>query len=171
MFVIKKIETRQKTTVQNPVCTHPLKLLLKPKTRSFKRNTIELNVVLQSKSLDKSTELRSAFQKKDLFLRLFYGHHESNFWMNYWRRRLIDVGRKTTSQTRICSIIVCIQTLVINSELIAYVFVGKMKVPLLHYFPFILKPKAGDILTTGQYMKYHTICNLHLRPLLKGFLL
>ena len=64
--------------------------------------------------------------------------------------------------------IVRIHSLKIYTDLIQYNIVGDTKVPLLRCFPFILKLKSGDIITTGQYMNYQTFTNLQFRPLLKN---
>ena len=64
--------------------------------------------------------------------------------------------------------VVRIHSLMIYTDLIEYNIFGDMKAPLLLCFPFILKLKAGDITTTGQYMNYETFSNLQIRPLLKN---
>ena len=64
--------------------------------------------------------------------------------------------------------IVRIHSLMIHSDLVEYSIVGDTKVPLLRCFPSISKLKGGDIITTGQYMNYHTFSNLQFRPLLKN---
>ena len=63
--------------------------------------------------------------------------------------------------------IVCIQSLMIYSDLVEYNLVGDTKAPLLRCFPFISKLKGGDIITNGQYMNYQTFSNLQFGPLLK----
>ena len=65
--------------------------------------------------------------------------------------------------------IVRIQSLMIYSDLVEYNIVADTKAPLLRCFPFISKPKGGDIITTGQYMNYQTFSFLQFRPLLKIF--
>ena len=63
--------------------------------------------------------------------------------------------------------IVCIHSLMIYTDLVEYNIVGDTEAPLLRCFFFISKLKAGDIITTGQYMNYQTFRNLQFRPLLK----
>ena len=63
--------------------------------------------------------------------------------------------------------IVRIHSLMIYTDLTEYNIVGETKVPLLCCFPFIWKLKAGDIISTGQYMNYQSFSNLQFRPLLK----
>ena len=62
-----------------------------------------------------------------------------------------------------------IHSLMIYTDLIEYNIVGDTKTPLLRCFLLISKLKAGDIITTGQYMNYQTFSNLQFRPLLKSF--
>ena len=64
--------------------------------------------------------------------------------------------------------IVRILSLMIYTDLIEYNIVGDTKAPLLRCFPFISKLKAGDSITTRQYMNYQTFSNLQFRPLLKN---
>ena len=64
-------------------------------------------------------------------------------------------------------VIVRIHSLMIYSTLVEYNIVGDTKAPLPRCFPFISKLKAGDIITTRQYMNYQTFSNLQFRPLLK----
>ena len=61
-----------------------------------------------------------------------------------------------------------IHSLMIYTDLIEYINAGETKTPLLRCYPFILKLKARDIKTTGQYMNYQTFSNLQFRPLLKN---
>ena len=60
-------------------------------------------------------------------------------------------------------------SLMIYTDLIEYNIVGDTKFSLLPCFRFISRLKAGDFLTTGQYMNYQTVSNLQFRPLLKSF--
>ena len=59
-------------------------------------------------------------------------------------------------------------SLMIYTDLIEYNIVGDIKTPMLCCFLFISELKAGDIITTGQYMNYQTFSNLQIRPLLKN---
>ena len=65
--------------------------------------------------------------------------------------------------------IVRIHSLMIYTDLIEYNIVGDTKVPLLCCFVFNSKLKAGDLLTTGQYINYQIFSSLPFRPLLKRF--
>ena len=64
--------------------------------------------------------------------------------------------------------IVRIHPRMVYTDLIEYNIVDDTKATLLRCFPFILKLKSGDIITTRQYMNYQTFSNLQLRPLLKN---
>ena len=64
--------------------------------------------------------------------------------------------------------IVRIHSLIIYTDLMEYNMVGDTKSPMLRCFPFISKLKAGDIVTTGQYMNYQTFSDLQFTPLLKN---
>ena len=77
---------------------------------------------------------------------------------------------KGTHQPEFVYDIVRIHSLLIYTDLIEYNIGGDTKAPLLRCFPFISKLKSGDIITSGQYINYHTFSNLQFRPLLKIFL-
>ena len=59
-------------------------------------------------------------------------------------------------------------SLMIDTDLIEHKNVGDTKAPLLCCFLLISKLKAGDIITTGQYMNYQTFSNVQFKPLLKN---
>ena len=65
--------------------------------------------------------------------------------------------------------IVRIHSLMIYTDLIEYDIGGDTKAPLLRCSPSISKLKAGDNITTRQYMNYQTFSNLQFGPLLKKF--
>ena len=44
----------------------------------------------------------------------------------------------------------------IYSDIIEYNIVGDTKTPFFRCIPFISKVKSGDIISTGQYMNYHS---------------
>ena len=62
-----------------------------------------------------------------------------------------------------------IHSLVINMDLIEYNIAGNTQVSLLRCFLFLSNLIAGDIVTTGQYMKYQTFSHLQFRPLLENY--
>ena len=61
-----------------------------------------------------------------------------------------------------------IHSLMIYTDIVEYNIVGDTKAPLLRCFPIISKLKSGDIITTGQYMNYHTFSNLQFGRLLEN---
>ena len=61
-----------------------------------------------------------------------------------------------------------IHSLMIYTDPNEYNIFGDTMAPNLRWFPFLSKPKAGDIITTGQYMNYQIFSNLQFRPLLKN---
>ena len=75
--------------------------------------------------------------------------------------------RKSPHEHELAYDIVRIDSLIIYRDLVEYNIAGDTKVPLLQCFPFISELKGGDIITTGQYMKYQTFSNLQFRPLHK----
>ena len=64
--------------------------------------------------------------------------------------------------------IVRIHALMVYTDIVEYRVVGDTNAPLLRCFPFISNLRSGDIVTTGQYMNYHTFGNLQFRRLLKN---
>ena len=60
-----------------------------------------------------------------------------------------------------------LHSLLIHTDLNEYVTVATRRL-LCCVFSFFSKLKAGDIITTGQWMNYQTINNLQFRPLLKN---
>ena len=75
-------------------------------------------------------------------------------------------GKRSHEQTFVYDI-VRIHSLMIYTDIVEYKIVGDTKTSLLRFFPFILKVKSGDIITTGQYMNSQTSSNLQFRRLLK----
>ena len=90
-----------------------------------------------------------------------------NFGSNVGDKFEVMLRRKGPHKPEFAYDIVRIQSLMIYTDLIEYNFVGYTKAQLLRCFLFLSKLKAGDIITTGQYMIYQTFNNLQIRPLLK----
>ena len=76
--------------------------------------------------------------------------------------------RRSPLEPQFANDIVRIHSLMIYSDLVEYSIVGDTKAPLLGCFPFISNLKGGEVITTGQYMKYQTFSNLQFRPPLKA---
>ena len=67
-FSTRNFRIRQNSTIWNLVFTLPLRILLKPGTLSFKKNTITAKTVSQLKCLEERKKSRFTLQMKDLFL-------------------------------------------------------------------------------------------------------
>ena len=91
-----------------------------------------------------------------------------NFVNNVGNQFGVLMKRKGPHEPQFAYDIVLIHSLMIYSDLVEYSIVGDTKAPSLRCFPFISKPKGGDIITTGQYMNYQTFSNLQFRRLLKN---
>ena len=68
--------------------------------------------------------------------------------------------------------IIRIHSLTIYSDIIEYNIVGDTKTLLLRCIPFIalysIQVKSGDIISTGQYMNYHSFKNIQFEKRLKN---
>ena len=168
-FLTKNFQSHQNIITWNLVLTLPLRILLKPWTLSFKKDTFTAKTVSQLKCLEERKKLRFTLQMKDLVLHslvlIWEGHI---FGSNVGNEFGVMLRGKGQRKTQFAYDIVRIHYLTINTDLIRYNIVGDTKPPLLRCFPFISKLKAGDNITTGQYMNYQTFSNLHFRPLLKN---
>ena len=80
----------------------------------------------------------------------------------------VIMKRKTPHLYQYSCDIIKIHSLMIYSDNIDYNIVGDTKTPLLHCVPFIFKVKTGDIIFTGQYLKYQSFTNLQFKKLLKN---
>ena len=67
-FPTRNFQIRQKSTIWNLVFTLPLRILMKPWTLSFKKDTITAKYVSQLRCLEVREKLRFALQMKDLVL-------------------------------------------------------------------------------------------------------
>ena len=92
-------------------------------------------------------------------------HYNNN---NVGNEFVVLMMRKGPHEPQFAYDIVRIHSLMIYSNLVEYSIVGDTKAVWLRCFPFISKPKGGDIITTGQYMNYQTFSNLQFRQLLKN---
>ena len=64
MFLTRNLQSRQNSITWNLVFTLPLRILLKPLTISFKKDTITAKTVSKLKCLEKRKRLRSTLQMK-----------------------------------------------------------------------------------------------------------
>ena len=74
---------------------------------------------------------------------------------------------KGPHKTEVAHDIVHINSLMIYTNLIDYTIDGDTKARLLRCLPFFSNLKAGDIITSGQYINSLKFRNLPFRPLLK----
>ena len=74
---------------------------------------------------------------------------------------------KRPNNTEFADDIVRIHYLIIHTDMLEYEEVSDTKAHSCIFF-FFSKLKAGENITTGQYMNYQTFSNLQIRPLLKS---
>ena len=98
----------------------------------------------------------------------FFITHLGHIFGSNVSNELSNVERDGPHPPKFAYDIVRIHPLMIYTDLVEYNILGNTKAPLLHCFVFVSKLKAGDIITTGQYMNYQTFSNLQFRPLLKN---
>ena len=91
-----------------------------------------------------------------------------NFGSNVGNEFGVMLRGKGSHKPEFADDIVRVHSLLIYTHLIECNIVGDTKAPLLRCFPFVSKIKAGDILTTGQYMNSQTFSNQQFWPLLKN---
>ena len=65
--------------------------------------------------------------------------------------------------------IVRIHSLMAYTDMVEYIVVDDTKKPILCCFSSVSKPKAVDIIWTGQYVIYRTISDLQFRSLLRNY--
>ena len=82
------------------------------------------------------------------------------------QRDVILTGKGPNYPQCSCDII-RIHSLMVYSDIIEYNVVGDTKTLLLRCIPFNSKVKNGDIMNTGQYIKYQFFTNLQFKKLLK----
>ena len=167
-FLTRNFQGRQNSNIWNLVFTLPLRILLKPWTISFKKDTITAKTVSELMCLEENKKLRFTLQMKDLVLHFFSAGPGHIFGSIVGKEFGVMLRGKGPHQLEIAYDIVRIHSLMIYTNLIEYNIVGDTKVPLLRCFPFISKLKSRDIISTGQYMNYQTFSNLQFRPLLKN---
>ena len=167
-FLTRNIPSREVFTIWNLVFTLPLRILLKPSTLSFKKDTITAKAVSKLKCLEerKKNEIYFANERSGLaFFSTDLGHI---FGSNVGNEFGVILKVKGPHKRDTACDIVRIHSLMIYTVLIEFNIVGDPNAPLLRCFPFIPKLKAGDIVTTGQYLNYQTFSNVQFRQLLKN---
>ena len=165
-FLTGNFQVPQNSTFWNLVFTLPLRILLKLWSISFKKDTITAKTVSQLKWLEeRKVDIYLANGNSGLaFFSTDLGHI---FGSNVANQFGVMLRGKSPHKPKFAYDIVRIHSLMIYTDLIEYNIVRETTAPLLRCFPFISKLKAGDIVTTGQYMNYLTLSNLQFRLLLK----
>ena len=168
-FLTSNFQSRQNYTIWNLGFTLPLRILLKRWTLSFKKDTSTAKTVSQLLCLARSTQKSEIYLANEgsglEFFSTDLGHV---FGSNVGNEFGVMFRGKGPHKPEIAYDIVHIHSLMIYMDLIECNIVGDTKVPLQRCFPFISKLKAGDIITTGQYMNYQTFNNLQFRPQFKN---
>ena len=167
-FLTRNFQSLQNSTIWNLVFTLPLRILLKPWTLSFKKDTTTAEIVSQLKCLEerKKGKLYLANERSGVaFFSTDLGHL---FGSNVGKEIGVMSRRKGPHKPEYSDSIVRIHSFMIYTDLIEYNIVSDTKTPLLRCFPFISKLKSGDIITSRLYMNYQTFSNLQFRPLLKN---
>ena len=163
----RNVRSHKNSITWNLVFTLPLRMLLKPSTFSFKKDTITAKIISKLKCLEERKKLIFTLQKKDPVLHSFGTDQGHIFGSIVGYEIGVLLRRKGPNKPQFAYDIVRIHSLMIYTDLIEYNIVGDTKTPLLRCFFFISKLKSGDIITTGQYMNYQTFSHLQFRPLLK----
>ena len=151
-----------------PGLTLPLRILLKPWTLSFRKDTTTAKIVSQLKCHQnaKKNEIYLANEGSGVaFFSTDLGHFIGS---NAGREFGTMLRGKGRHKPEFDLDLVRIHSLMIYTDLIEYNIVCDKKAPLLRCFLFISKLKAGDIITTGQNMNYQTFSKLQFWPLLKN---
>ena len=168
LFFDKNLLKIQNFATWNPVSTLPLRIMLKPWTRSFKKDTITTKAESQLKCLEE--------RKSDIYLAIwgsclaFFSADVGHIFRNKLGNGFGVIFRgKGPHKPTFAYDIVRIHSRIVYMDLIEYNILGDKKVLSLGCFPFISKLKVREIITTGQFIKYHTISNPHFSPLLKKY--
>ena len=168
-FLTRDFQSHQNFFTWNLVFTLPLRILLKPWSFSFKKDTItdsENYIKVKVSRRTQKVEIYLANEGSGLaFINTDLGHI---FGSNVGNEFGVMLRGKRPHKPDFSSDLVGIHSLMIYNDLIEYNIVGDTKAPLLRCFPFFSKLKSGDIISTGQYLNYQTFSNLQFRPLLKN---
>ena len=170
VFWIKNFQSGQNVSISKPVFIIPIRILLKPWTLSFKKETISAKPVSQLKWLGERKKLSFTFQEKPGFA-LFstdLGHiFGSNIGEDFGvRLRGKKVTYQKNCQKRCRRTPLMIYT---YTHLIKYNIIDDTNVPLLCFFRFFQEQKPGKI-CYRRYMSYQSFSKLQLKPLFDSFI-
>ena len=167
VFFTNNFQGRQNFPTRKLVFTLSLRILLKSWTLSIKKDMITAKIASQLKCLIERKNLKFTSQEKRCGLAFLSTDSSYSFWSYLGNEFGIMLRGKGPNKLEFGYNIVRLQSLMINTNLIEYNIFGDTNVSLLRCFPFISDLKAGDFITTGQYMNCQTFRNLQFRPLLK----
>ena len=173
-FLTRNFQSHQNSITWSLIFTHPLRILLKPRTFSFKKDTITAKTVSKIKCLEEhKVDIYLANQGSGLaFFSTDLGHI---FGSNVHNEFGVMLRGKGPHKPKIAYDIVRINSLMIYTDLIEYNVVGDTKRLMLQRFLFFRSSSLETLVcklkltTTGQYMNYQTFSNLQFRTLFKNF--
>ena len=125
--------------------------------------TIKVSRRTQGADIYHSNE-RSGFA----FFSTDHGHislFQKQFWLWNWR----NVERIGPQRHEVGNDFVSLRYLIIHTDLVENNIVGDIKAPLLRCFLFTSRIKAGDVITTRQYMNYQSFSILQFSSLNRKF--
>ena len=167
-FLTRNFQSLQTFTIWNLVVYPSITVFVEAMNTVIqeRHNHSETCITVEVSRRTKKVEIYLASEGSGLaFFRTDLGHIFGNIVGNEFGVMLREKG---PHKPKFAYDLVHIHSLMIYTDLIEYNIVCDTKIPLLRCFPFISKLKAGDVLTTGQYMNYQTFSNLQFRPLLKN---
>ena len=165
-FDRRNIENRLKFTIWTPVNSLPLRMFLKQWTLSIKKDNLSKScITVKRAQRTQKVEIYLEFEGSHFtFFSTVLGHYFGGNVGKEFGVMLIGKGPHKPESLRNCP-----HTLFYDIHGPDW---GQYRWrnwgPLLHSFVFISKLKAGDPLTTREYMNYQTFSNLQLKLLLKN---
>ena len=161
-FLIEKFQGLLNFTIWNLVSTLLLQILLKPWTLSFKKDIITAKAVSQIRTRKLKTYL--AFEGFGL---AFLSTDQRHFFKSNVGNDFVMMRGKGPQKPEIACDNVRIHSHDIHgSDWVQYRCRHEKFIAALLFLISMLK--AGDIITTGEYMNYQSFCNMQFRPLLKN---
>ena len=149
-FLMKYFQSRQYSTNWKLVFTFPIRILLKPRRLSIKKNTNSTRTVSRSKCTEESKKLRLTLQRKDVV-----SHSLGKTWITFSEallaKNLQPCWQEEGFMNQNLLATLNAYTLMTYTDMIPYNIVGAEKTPLLRCFLFIPELKLRDFITTEQY--------------------
>ena len=148
-FFEKNLSSHQTFSTWMPKCTLPFRTFLKPRTRSFRRNTNTAKVVSQKKCLGKRKKTNIYLANEGSVLACCSTNLKHFFGSSIGNDFGVMLTRKGPHKPEVAYHIFRIHSLKIYTNLIEYKTVHHTETPLLCSFLFVSKLKVGDIITPG----------------------